>query len=168
MSETTAAPAATENTEPTTQGDPADKPLGPNGEKALDAERAARKAAEKKLAAYEAKLKEIEDANLSEIEKAKKAAAEAQAKLDQIARENLRNSVALAKGVPVDLVQFLNGDTEDDLNAQADTLLARLAAAPTTPKPDLSQASTAGEPGRPLPLNGDPLEAALRAKLGAA
>jgi uncharacterized protein (DUF885 family) len=168
MSETTAAPAATENTEPTTQGDPADKPLGPNGEKALESERAARKAAEKSAADLAAKLKAIEDANLSEIEKAQKAAADARAELDRISKENLRNSVALAKGVPADLVQFLNGDTEDDLNAQADTLLARLNAAPTTPKPDLSQASTAGEPGRPLPLNGDPLEAALRAKLGAA
>src|SRR5690606_39586850 len=58
------------------------------------------------------------DLNLSEIEKAQKAAADAQAELDRISKENLRNSVALAKGVPADLVQFLNGDTEDDLNAQ--------------------------------------------------
>lgn len=167
MSETTAAPAATEATETTTQSESADKPLGPNGEKALEAERAARKVAEKSAAELAARLKSIEEANLTEIEKAQKAAAEAKAELDRITQENSRNSVALAMGVPADLAQFLTGANETELRTQAETLLARLNA-PTTPKPDLSQSSSTGEAGRPLPLNGDPIEAALRAKLGAA
>lgn len=162
MSETTAAPAATENAEAQTQGDPAGKPLGPNGEKALADERAARKAAEKSAAELKARLDKIEAANLSDLERAQKAAQDAQAELERVTRENLRNTVALAKGVPADLAPFLNGDTEDDLNAQADTLLARLNA-PTSPRPDPTQAAGGGEPHA---LNSDGLERALKSKLG--
>lgn len=126
-------PAAT--TEPTTQGDPADKPLGPNGEKALKAERDRADAAEKRL-------KDIETANLSELERAQQAAKDAQEQLTTITRQNLRNSVALAKGVPADLVDFLTGDTEQEIAAKADVLLARIQTGPSTPRPDLTQSST--------------------------
>lgn len=134
MSETTTeAPTV----EPQEQGEP-DAPLGEPGLKALAAEREARKHAEKSAAELAARLKQIEDANLTEIERAKKEAAEAKATLDQITRENIRNSVALAKGVPADLVDFLTGETPEAVERQADVLLARLSA-PTTPKPDPSQ-----------------------------
>ena len=126
----------------TTQGEPAD--LGDAGKKALAAERDARKAAEKASADLKAKLDQIEKANLSELEKAQLAAKEAQDQLAEITRQNLRNSVALAKGVPADLAEFLTGDTEDELNAKADTLLARLNA-PTTPLPDPSQGARGGD-----------------------
>lgn len=162
MSETTAAPAATENAEAATQGEPAEKPLGPNGEKALADERAARKAAEKSATELKARLDKIEAANLSDLERAQKSAQEAQAQLERVTRENLRNSVALTKGVPADLAPFLSGNTEDELAAQADTLLARLNA-PTSPRPDPTQA--AGD-GKPLALNSDGLERALKSKLG--
>lgn len=122
------------------QGEPADNPLGPNGEKALTAEREARKAAEKSATDLKAKLDEIEQANLSELEKSQRAAKDAQDQLAELTRQNLRNSVALAKGVPADLVDFLTGDSEDELNKKADVLLSRLSA-PTTPRPDLSQGS---------------------------
>jgi predicted PilT family ATPase len=141
MSETAGAPAeGAENTgtQEQQQGDPADKPLGPNGEKALQSERDARKAAEKAAADYKAQLDQIEQANLSEIEKAQRAAQEAQDQLAAITRENTRNAVALSKGVPADLVEFLTGDTEEEIAAKADTLLARLKG-PTTPKPDPTQ-----------------------------
>lgn len=126
----------------TTQGEPAD--LGDAGKKALTAERDARKAAEKAAADLQAKLDQIEKANLSELEKAQLAAKEAQDQLAEITRQNLRNSVALAKGVPADLAEFLTGDTEDELNAKADTLLTRLNA-PTTPLPDPSQGAKGGD-----------------------
>ena len=92
--------------------------------------------------ALQARLDEIETANLSELEKAQKVASETQAQLAALTQENLRNSVALSKGVPADLVPFLTGDTEEALGTQADTLLARLNA-PTTPKPDPTQGSKA-------------------------
>lgn len=135
--------------------------LGDSGKKALDAERTARKAAEKSAAALKARLDEIEQANLTELEKAQKAAAEAQAALADVTRQNLVNRVALAKGVPADLAEFLTGDTEDEVAAKADLLLSRLNA-PTTPRPDPSQASAA------LPLNGDGIEQSLKSALGIA
>jgi hypothetical protein len=143
MSEQTGAPAeGAENLE-ATQGDPADKPLGPNGEKALKSEREARAAAEKSAAELKARLDSIEAANLSDLEKAQKAAADAQAQLADITRQNLRNSVALAKGVPADLVEFLTGESEQEISVKADVLMSRLNA-PTTPKPDPSQGAGSG------------------------
>lgn len=149
MSEQTGAPAEgaqgqTAEQNPT-QGEPADKPLGPNGEKALKAEREARATAERTAAELQAQLDKINEANLSELEKAQKAAQEAQSQLAQITRLNTRNQVALAKGVPADLVEFLTGDSEQEIAAKADVLLARLNA-PTTPQPDPSQGAqgTAG------------------------
>lgn len=164
MSETTTAPApGTETTEPTTpQGDPADKPLGPNGEKALSDERAARKAAEKSAADLQAKLDAISRANLSDLEKAQQDAQAYRDQLAEVTRQNTVNKVALAKGVPADLVEFLTGETEDEISTKADVLLARLNT-PTTPRPDPSQGSSGA-----LALNGDGIESALKNALGIA
>lgn len=133
MSEAVAETPAVEApvTEPDT---PADEPLREPGKKALEAERA-------RADALERELKGIKAAQMTELERAQAEANEARTQLEQITRQNLRNSVALAKGVPADLVEFLTGDTEDEVAAKADVLLSRLAAvnAPTTPKPDLSQ-----------------------------
>lgn len=160
MSEQAAAPEAVTPDPEKQQGDPADG-LGDAGKKALAAEREARKAAEKSAAEFAERLKKLETANLSELERAQREAAEARATLEQITKQNLRNSVALAKGVPADLVDFLNGDTEDEIAAKADVLLARLST-PTSPRPDPSQ----GARGDALALNSDGLEQALRDKLG--
>ena len=163
MSEqTTTEPTAQPQEGQQPQGEPADKPLGPNGEKALKAERDARAAAEKAAADLQKRLDEIEQASLSELEKAQRAAKDAQAQLESISRQNTRNSVALAKGVPADLVEFLTGDTEAEIAARADTLLARLNA-PTTPRPDPTQGAKGGPA---TALNGNSLEQALKSKLG--
>lgn len=137
MSEqTTETPATPPATEP--QGDPATEQLGDGGKKALQDERAQRKAAERQAAEFKKRLDALEQANLSEVEKAQKAAQDAQTQLAELTRLSLRNKVALEKGVPADLVDFLTGDTEDEIAAKADLLLKRISA-PTTPKPDLSQ-----------------------------
>lgn len=147
----------------TPQGDPAE--LGDAGKKALAAEREARKAAEKSAAEFAARLKEIEQANLSELEKAQRAAKEAQDRLSEVSRQNARNSVALAKGIPPRLVGFLAGDSEEEIAANAEALLEAIAEAnaPTTPRPDPTQGAKGGEP---YALNSDGLEQALRDKLG--
>lgn len=150
----------TEPAEQTAEATPEEN-LGDSGKKALDAERAARKAAEKSAAALKARLDEIEQANLTELEKAQKAATDAQAELAEVTRQNIINRVALAKGVPADLTEFLAGETEDEVAAKADLLMSRLTA-PTTPRPDPSQASAA------LPLNGDGIEQSLKSALGIA
>lgn len=141
------------------QGDPAD--LGDAGKKALDAERKRAAAAEREAKTLKARLDEIEAASLSELEKAQKAANDAAARLAEYEKTTLRQKVALIKGVPADLVDRLRGDTEDEIAADADALMA-LVNAPTTPLPDPSQ----GARGGATPLNSDGLEQALRAKLG--
>ena len=135
--------------------------LGDGGKKAIQAEREARKAAEKANAELAARLKEFEDSKLSELERAKKEAAENAAELARLRTENVRSKVAIDKGVPADLVEFLTGDTEGDIAAKADLLLARLNT-PGTPKPDPSQ----GAKGGATALNGDPLLDTLKNKLG--
>jgi hypothetical protein len=119
------------------QGEPATE-LGPNGTKALAEERKQRRLAEKTAADFKARLDALEQANLSEVDKAKKAAQDAQAQLTELTKQNLRNKVALQKGVPADLVEFLSGDSEDEITEKADLLLKRLNA-PTSPKSDPSQ-----------------------------
>ena len=136
---------AAESTDATKVAAPEEN-LGDSGKKALDAERSARKAAEKSAAALKARLDEIEQANLTELEKAQKAAADAQAALADITRQNTVNRVALAKGVPADLTEFLTGDTEDEVAAKADLLMARLSSTPSTPKPDATQGASGKAP----------------------
>ena len=135
--------------------------LGDAGKKAIQAEREARKAAEKANAELAAKLKEFEDSTLSDLERAQKEAAENAAELARLRTENVRSKVAIDKGVPADLIEFLTGDTEGDIAAKADLLMARLNT-PGTPKPDPSQ----GAKGGATALNGDPLLDTLKNKLG--
>lgn len=154
-----------ESTTPTAEAPEVTAPdpqeLGDGGKKALQAERDARKAAERTAAELSAKLKSFEDANLSELERSKKAAEESAAELAKLRTLNVRNTVALAKGVPADLIEFLTGDSEEDVAAKADLLMARLNA-PGTPKPDPSQGAKVPD----YALNGDPLLADLKSKLG--
>jgi broad specificity phosphatase PhoE len=135
--------------------------LGDGGKKALQAERDARKQAEKTNAELAARLKEFEDSKLSDLERAQKEAAENAAELARLRTENVRSKVAIDKGVTADLIEFLTGDTEGDIAAKADLLLARLNT-PGTPKPDPSQ----GAKGEGAALNGDPLLDTLKNKLG--
>lgn len=88
--------------EPAT-GDPADA-LGDAGKKALDAERTARKAAEKRAAALAAQIKAAEDAGKSEAQKQAETLAALQADLAAIRVEKERAEVAAATGVPVSIL----------------------------------------------------------------
>lgn len=160
MSEVTTEPTATTEA-PAEVEAPETQELGDGGKKALQAEREARKQAEKNAAELSARLKEFEDSKLSDLERAQKEAADNAAELARLRSENVRNKVALDKGVPADLVEFLTGDTEEAIAAKADLLLARLNT-PGTPKPDPSQ----GAKGSAAALNGDPLLDTLKNKLG--
>ena len=127
----------------------ADAPLGEGGKRALDAERQARRAAE---AANRDLQKEAQEAR----EAAAKAAADA-----------ARWRIAASHGInDADAETFLTGSDEVTLAKQA-ARLVELRAASTAPavapRPDLTQG---GSGTATLPLNGDGLEEALRAKLG--
>lgn len=124
-----------------------DESLGEGGLKALRAEREARKTAEDKAASLQAQLDEIEKANLSELERAQREAAEAKAALAEQTRAGLINKVALDKGVPADLAGLLSGDSEEEIAAKADVLLAHIKdPAPRAPIPDPTQGAK-GAPG---------------------
>lgn len=126
----------TPNTDDAENGD---EPLGEPGKKALISEREARKAAEKELAETKARLHEYEAANMSDLEKAQAAAAEAQANAEKAATEALRLRIAIKHNISEeDADLFLNGTDEATLEAQAARLAERTASTPT-PKPDLTQ-----------------------------
>jgi hypothetical protein len=135
MSETTTEQPT--EAEEQTQGDPADAPLGEGGKKALEAERTARKAAEKAAADLKAELDKINQANESAVEKAQREAKEAQEAATRATADALRFRVAAKHGLTdEDADLFLTGTDAETLERQAAALVART---PAGPKPDPSQ-----------------------------
>lgn len=133
-----------------TQGDPAEAPLGEGGKKALDAERAARKAAEKAAADLQAQLDEINRASESALERAQREAKEAQEAAEKATTDALRFRVAAKHGISdEDADLFLTGRDAETLERQAARLVERTPSA-TAPRPDPSQgAKGKGAAGTP-------------------
>src|SRR5690606_7281347 len=128
--------------------------------KALKAEREARNAAEKQAAELKAKLDKIEAANMSDLERAQKEAADAKEAAAKATTDALRFRVAAQHGISEDDAElFLTGADVDTLTKQATRLKERT---PTTPKPDPSQGAT-----HATALNGDGLTEALSRAVGA-
>ena len=121
--------------------------LGDAGKKAIQSERDARKAAVKRADDLAAELKAIKDAQLSDDDRAKQEAASTAAELAELRTDANRKTVALEKGVPAELLQFLTGGTKEDMEAQAETLIS-LINAPKTPKADPSQGAAGSTPKR--------------------
>lgn len=95
--------------------------LGDPGKAAIAAEREARKQAERQLRDVQKALKEYEDRDKSELQKALERAETAERQAAEAQFSALRSKVAAAKGVPA---SSLTGTTEDELNASADELIA--------------------------------------------
>ncbi|WP_052067988.1 hypothetical protein [Rhodococcoides fascians] len=103
-----------------------DDQLGENGKKALEAERAARKAAE-------AKVKEFEDGKLTADQKLQRDADESKTKVGQLEAdngkltlENGRLRAALTEGLPVDWADRVRGETDEEMLADAKKIKASL------------------------------------------
>lgn len=155
-----AAPAEAPPADPPKPPDPpeGDKPLGPGGERALQAERQKAKDLEKELARYRKLAEDTENAKLSDIEKANKAAETEKTRADQLAAQLTRYKVIAETQLPAELHEFLaEGVTDEEaLTEKANKLKAALGATPgkpAAPKPDPSQGAR-GEPapGRPKSL----------------
>jgi hypothetical protein len=121
---------------------PAD--LGDAGKKAIQAERDARRQAEKERNDYAARLKEIEDRDKTEAQKAADRAEAAEKALAEMTTRALRLQIGAEVGIPADMYEFLTGSDEASLREQAQKLADRLGAAtappaPGKPKPDPSQ-----------------------------
>lgn len=131
----------TEQTGDETQG------LGEGGIKALNAERDARKAAEKNLAEVQQDQQAALDAAVSKEQENTQAA---EARASEAESRLLRYEVAASKGVPVSLVETLQGATAEDLSAQVDALLEwrseKPADQPNTPRPVMAQGASGATP----------------------
>lgn len=158
-----------------TQGD-----LGDAGKRALDRERLARKEAEARAKANEdaaAELAKLQEADKSEIEKLNdKANREAEAR-KRAEAELVRLRVAVRHGLNEDEARRLIGETEEELDADAEELaklLNKTAGEPEqeeppvqnghqrTPAPQLKSGTQQAPPG----LNEDALLTGLKSKLG--
>ena len=142
-------------------GDPSqvDPPLGPAGERALAAEREARKALEKELASL-APLKQFAAAlggtgqpgnGKSEVDLLNERFAAHEQTLADERAARWRAEVAHEKGLTPQQAARLSGGTRDELLADADELLKLFPAPPAAeqgkgrgPKPDRSQGSRSG------------------------
>lgn len=156
------APAPTDPTPTAPPADPPEgKPLGPAGERALAAEREARKALEKQIAEF-APLKELAASlaggqkpppGKSEVDVLREQFAAHQKELAEERAARWRIEVAQAKNLTADQAAWLQGSTQEELAASADRLLAAFPTAPAgtrTPAPDPSQGARGGQPGPDL------------------
>lgn len=176
---TTDAPGGTPSESPTgapappaSPAPPAEPPKEPEDlaglKAALKAERDARRTAEgraKELEPYEAKIREAEEANKSELTKANEALAaerDARAKADAAL---LRYQVGADKGVPAKLVPYLTGGSKEEIEASADVLLGEIGS--TKPPSPMSgrpaERMATGEPSTSLD-DEDPMALIARAR----
>ena len=116
---------ATEPDEQATQ-QPAD--LGDPGKKALQEERRKAREATKQLNELQARLKEFEDRDKTELQKLAEAHQTAEQRASTAEQALARYRVATAKGIPAELVDRLQGSTEDELAEDADRLLSLIGA----------------------------------------
>ena len=126
--------------ENTPQGDP--EALGDAGKAALVAERKRADDAEKALRAANTRLQQIEDSGKTELEKAQARVQELEAQVaahaDQIAEKEraiARLNVGIETGLPKNLIDRLQGDDEDALRADADSLRALIPDTTSDPFP---------------------------------
>lgn len=89
----------------------------------------------KKLAEFEAKEKERQDAELSETEKLKKQLAEKEAILKELSRKSLQREIAEKVGLPAVFADRLKGDDADEMEADAKAILEAL---PKAGKPNIN------------------------------
>lgn len=118
---------------------------------------AALKKANKEAETARLALKAREDEDKTEAQKASEAATAAEARAAKAETELMRLRVATAKGLPAELAGRLTGDTEAEMTADADALLAVFG----TPRSlDLGQ----GNKG--TPAAGDDMNSLLRRAAG--
>ena len=131
--DTTSAETAETTTDATTP-EPEAKPDGngdgelPESIKAiLEKERKERRDAERRAKAAERKAQEYEDRDKSAEEQAIARAERAEKRAEEAEKRNIRVQVALEKGVPADLMDFLPDSTDRSVvEAKADVLMARM------------------------------------------
>ena len=114
------------------------------------------------------KLQQFEDRDKTEAQRLTERAEAAERRAVEVEGRALRLEVAAEKGLTPAQAKRLVGETREQLEADADELLETFKPAEPveepTGLPSLDLGTSRGT--APLPLNGDPLERALRRKLG--
>lgn len=153
-------PEGEQTPEPPINAEPTAEEIAAQAEKpdavsnAIKAEREAAKKARQELADAQARIKEFEDAQKSEderreeaLEEARKAAEAADSRANELEVKLLRNEVASEKNLTPKLAARLRGETREEIEADADTLLEDLGTLPVaTPPPGDGGARTPVEP----------------------
>lgn len=114
--------------------------------KQLRAEAAANRKAAQEAAA---KIEEFENRDKSEVEKLSSKLAKAEARATAAEASFLRFQVAAEKQIPADAVDLLTGSTREELEANADKLLALTKSGAPAPNFDGGAREPAPEPDKP-------------------
>lgn len=137
-----------ENGQSTDPAPKADEQLGETGIKALQAERDARKAAETETARLKALVDAAEAEKLSDLEKAQKAATDANAATEALRLENARLKALSLHPVPADYQDLVTGTDAASFEASAKKLSELAAkASGQKPGPDPVNESGTGDSG---------------------
>jgi hypothetical protein len=133
---------------------PEDNGLGDAGKKALDAERSARRKAEKEATDLKTRLQSLEDEGKSEVDKLRSQVATLTKDAEAATAKSVRMEVAAAKGLTLAQARRLVGTTKDELEADADELVADLGlkkgeGKDDTPIEDTTEGKPAGGTGTP-------------------
>lgn len=128
----------------------------PSGGEDLTALKAALKKANKEAEEHRRKLKEIEDRDKSEGEKLTDRITAAERRADEAEARALRLEVATAKGLTAGQAKRLAGTTREELEADADELLADFA--PANSGDDDHRPTPGSRPKERLRGGGDPTE----------
>lgn len=134
---TDTAPAATDGTRT--------PDLGEAGKKALDAERTARRAAEKQSRDLAAQLKTLSDSGKTEMERVTARLDAAEKHAADSAQEAMRLRVGAEHKLPKEITARLRGDTEEEMTADA-AVLAELVRQRARPGGDVDQGQRGNAP----------------------
>lgn len=124
--------------------------LGDGGKRALQEERKARRDAERNLTALEARLKEFEDRDKSDLQKAIERADAAEKGASGMRVANTRLMAAATHNIPADLIDLLGNGTDEEIDARAKLLAEKLAA--------VVSPAAAPEPEKKPPASTRPVE----------
>lgn len=124
--------------------------LGDSGKKALEAERAARREAEKRAKDLASRVEKFEDSQRTEEERREHELANARSEVDAerkarevLERKLLVSEIASQKGIPPQMASRLQGETAEEIEADADEMKKLLAPdGPRVPRPVFEEGRT--------------------------
>lgn len=123
--------------------------------------------AERVAAEEQGKWKELYETSLAKLEETQKAQAEAEAKAKAAQAAALRTQIAAEIGLPAKFATRLQGETDEEIRADAESILELMPGAPTPPlNTDGSNGNNKNTPSKPLMTEAEIREEAARLGVG--